>query len=76
MMVNEEVLLQPFLKIHPEDNVLVALKDLPAGTTLSFDNNSLVLQQDVAAKHKFFIREMELAHVSVYQSLLIPKTFS
>ena len=28
MMVNEEVLLQPFLKIHPEDNVLVALKDL------------------------------------------------
>lgn len=42
-----------FLKIHPQDNVLVALKDLPEGTIIRCDGRVIVLRQEVKAKHKF-----------------------
>ena len=54
----EKILRQPFLKIHPKDNVVVALNDLPAGTLVYIDNNEFLLRQAIAAKHKFFINEM------------------
>ena len=41
------------LKIHPEDNVLVALTDLKAGETVEFEGNSITLIDNVPAKHKF-----------------------
>src|SRR5690606_28300149 len=44
---------QAYLRIHPEDNVLVALRDLQAGTTIEMGEISFPLLQDVAAKHKF-----------------------
>lgn len=44
---------QAYLRIHPEDNVLVALRDLQAGTTIEIGEISFPLLQDVAAKHKF-----------------------
>ena len=50
--------LQPYLKIHPDDNVLVALKNLPSGTAISLNGDVLVLQDDIGAKHKFFINDM------------------
>lgn len=42
-----------FLKIHPSDNVYVALTDLKAGETVSLPHGSLTLVDDVPAKHKF-----------------------
>lgn len=42
-----------FLKIHPQDNVLVALKDLPEGAIIRCDGRVIVLRQEVKAKHKF-----------------------
>ena len=42
-----------FLKIHPSDNVYVALTDLRAGETLAANNKSIVLADDIPAKHKF-----------------------
>src|SRR6187431_942826 len=42
-----------FLKIHPADNVLVALTDLKAGEKISFNDASLTLVDDIPAKHKF-----------------------
>lgn len=42
-----------FLKIHPADNVFVALSDLKAGETLSIHGSPLTLVDDVPAKHKF-----------------------
>ena len=42
-----------FLKIHPADNVFVALTDLKAGEKISYEGKSLVLKDDVNAKHKF-----------------------
>ena len=42
-----------FLQINPADNVLVALRDLPAGTAIAHVGQQLVLPQLVRAKHKF-----------------------
>ncbi len=42
-----------FLKIHPADNVLVALTDLKAGEKIIYNNDTLQLANDVPAKHKF-----------------------
>jgi altronate hydrolase len=39
---------QQILKIHPKDNVWVALQDIPAGTTIE----GITAIRDVAAKHK------------------------
>lgn len=46
------------LKIHPEDNVLVALTDLKKGEKVELDGLHLTLQDDVPAKHKFAQQEL------------------
>lgn len=42
-----------FLKIHPGDNVLVALTDLRAGEKIQYNGATFNLQHNVQAKHKF-----------------------
>jgi altronate hydrolase len=42
-----------FLKIHPSDNVFVALTDLKAGDRIVHGTTTLTLVDDVTAKHKF-----------------------
>jgi altronate hydrolase len=42
-----------FLKIHPSDNVFVALSDLNAGETIHHNGTSFALPQPIPAKHKF-----------------------
>ncbi|MEZ0539213.1 UxaA family hydrolase [Fibrella arboris] len=41
------------LKIHPDDNVIVALADLPAGAVVHHDGHAYTVPNGVAAKHKF-----------------------
>ncbi len=41
------------LKVHPADNVIVALTDLKAGEVVTLDGAQYVLTEDIAAKHKF-----------------------
>ncbi|GHN02330.1 dehydratase [Cytophagales bacterium WSM2-2] len=48
-----------FLKIHPADNVWVALTDLKAGETLSLPSSPLKLINDIPAKHKFVERDLQ-----------------
>ncbi len=65
-----------FLKIHPADNVLVALTDLRAGTQISYNGTSITLQNDVPAKHKFVINDLgEGADIFMY-GILVGKTMS
>ena len=47
-----------FLQIHPDDNVLVALKDLQAGSVIKLNSYSFPLHDHVAAKHKFTINAL------------------
>lgn len=48
-----------YLRIHPDDNVLVALVDLPRGYSFNLDDQKIVLHEDVPAKHKFTICAMQ-----------------
>jgi len=71
MMVKDG--LQPYLKIHPDDNVLVALKNLPSGTTISLNGDVLTLQEDIGAKHKFFIHDMNAGDEVIMYGALVGK---
>ena len=60
-----------YLRIHPADNVLVALQDLPAQTVVEFENQTLVLPEAIPAKHKFFLQDMAPgAEVTMYGGLV------
>ena len=48
-----------YLKIHPSDNVYVALTDLKAGEKLSLNGRSLTLIDDIPAKHKFLEKSLK-----------------
>ncbi len=43
----------PILRIHPSDNLLVALRDLAPGETVALEGRSWTLTELVPAKHKF-----------------------
>lgn len=48
------------LKVHPKDNVLVALTDLRKGETIETPEHSLVLESDVSAKHKLAVADLKV----------------
>jgi len=54
-----ELMNKRFLQIHPDDNVLVALQDLPAGEKVIWNGDEIILQDRINAKHKFFIHELQ-----------------
>ncbi|GGH19584.1 altronate dehydratase [Sphingobacterium alkalisoli] len=71
-----EKLRQDFLQIHPDDNVLVALRDLPAGYIAHFAGMEIKLKQHVQSKHKFTITTLrENSDVLMY-GVLVGKTNS
>jgi altronate hydrolase len=62
-----------FLKIHPDDNVLVALTNLTKGTVIEINGETITLQQDVAAKHKLFIHDMQSGDAIFMYGVLVGK---
>ncbi|SMC74301.1 UxaA family hydrolase [Pedobacter africanus] len=62
-----------FLQIHPDDNVLVALQDLPKGQIIVWNGKEIILQQDVHAKHKFFIDDLEVGGNVLMYGVLVGK---
>ena len=47
------------LKIHSNDNVIVALSDLQQGETVTLDGQEYILTENIAAKHKFAMQDFE-----------------
>ncbi len=62
-----------FLKIHPADNVLVALTDLKAGENISYNGSSVTLVHDVQAKHKFVMHSMKPEDEIIMYGILVGK---
>ena len=62
-----------FLQIHPDDNVLVALQDLPKGQVIEWNNSQMILQEDIRAKHKFFIQDMNVDDEVLMYGVLVGK---
>lgn len=53
----------PFLLLDPADDLVVALRHLPAGTRCALPEGELLLPQEVPAKHKFFRRAVEAGDI-------------
>lgn len=59
------------LKLHPKDNVIVALQNLKAGEIVDFEGVSYEIQHDLDAKHKFVTEDLAVGdHVTMYGVLV------
>ena len=54
-----------FLQIDLRDNVLVALKPLEKGTSITWLGESFRLIDDIPAKHKFFIQDLPVGEKAI-----------
>lgn len=61
------------LKVHPGDNVIVALTDLKAGEEIVFEGKGFILKSDVDAKHKFAERRFEAGDEIIMYGVLVGK---
>lgn len=73
---NEFDMKQRVLRIHPKDNVLVALQDLSKGEAIHYDKEEYILQEDIGAKHKFFMQDMRPGDSIIMYGVLVGKTQS
>lgn len=64
---------QKIIQVHPNDNVLVALVDLAKGEEISFNGTSYTLQENVGAKHKFFMQDMQPGDGIIMYGVLVGK---
>jgi len=48
-----------YVRIHPKDNVLVALQNLEQGTEINFEGQTIKLVDKIAAKHKFTLGDLQ-----------------
>ena len=64
------------LKVHPADNVIVALSDLQKGETVGFQGVDYVMQDRIQAKHKFFQQAMRPGDDVIMYGVLVGKTQS
>lgn len=61
------------LKLHPKDNVLVALLDLKKDQQVELSGHSYVLVSDVSAKHKFATEDLATGAEIVMYGVLVGK---
>jgi altronate hydrolase len=71
MMVREQEGVRSLLKIHPDDNVLVALEDLKAGTPILIDAGEITVLQDTPSKHKVFIKDLNAGESVIMYGTLV-----
>ena len=71
MLINEAK--RRILKMHPEDNVLVALTDLEKGEKVVFEEQIYILEETIKAKHKFYTTDLSLGDEVVMYGVLVGK---
>jgi altronate hydrolase len=64
---------QRVLKVHPTDNVIVALQDLIAGETVVYNGKSHLVREPIPAKHKFFEYDMIAGEAVKMYGVLVGK---
>jgi len=65
-----------FLKIHPSDNVLVALADLKVGEQVSTNGKEIRLIDSIQAKHKFVEHQLNPEDEIIMYGVLVGKALS
>ena len=64
---------QKLVKVHPNDNVLVALTNLSKGEVVNYQGEEFVLQDDVPAKHKFVTTDIQAGDVVEMYGVMVGK---
>lgn len=62
-----------FLKIDKADNLIVALQNIPKGTVLQIDGKDILVQEEVSAKHKFAIDNLNVGDIAVMYGVTVGK---
>ena len=65
---------QLYLKIHPTDNIVAALTDLPMGMSLEVDGQIIVLSEKIPAKHKFTTRPFSKDEEMIMYGVIVGKS--
>ena len=63
------------LKIHPEDNVVVALQDLPGGAAIEVEGKTVELAEDIPMKHKFVTAPLAEGDEILMYGVLVGKSY-
>jgi altronate hydrolase len=61
------------LRVHPDDNVLVALRELEAGAEVVYEGTRYVLPEGVRAKHKVVTRDLAPGEAVVMYGVMVGK---
>ena len=61
------------LKVHPKDNVIVALRDLEKGEMIVFEGSQYEMQERVQAKHKFYTEDLAKGGEVIMYGVLVGK---
>jgi altronate hydrolase len=61
------------LKVNPDDNVIVALTDLPQGSVVTYNNQQYTLTDNVQAKHKFAAQDFQQGDDIIMYGVLVGK---
>ncbi|MEQ9286578.1 MAG: altronate dehydratase family protein [Cyclobacteriaceae bacterium] len=59
------------IQIHPDDNIIAALKDLRAGDEHQVQGTKVVLKQDIQAKHKFSLHDFKVGEQIYMYGVLV-----
>ena len=61
----------PILKVHPDDNVIVALDDLKPGQQFEINKSTIQLREDIPLKHKFSLDDLKEGDPVIMYGVLI-----
>ncbi|HQU60424.1 MAG TPA: UxaA family hydrolase, partial [Saprospiraceae bacterium] len=61
------------LKVHPNDNVVVALRDFKSGERVEWNGATLELLEDIPVKHKFSERDFKTGEEIIMYGVLVGK---
>lgn len=59
------------LRVHPADDLIVALQDLAVGQTVHLEGQSWTLPEAIPAKHKFAARGFPLGHLATMYGVTV-----
>lgn len=62
------------LKVHPQDNVVVALRDLEQGESVGVEEEQFIVQERIPAKHKFYAADLPQGAEIIMYGVLVGKT--
>lgn len=65
--------MQKLLKVHPSDNVIVALSDLPAGQTVTYEGDVFLIRDKIPQKHKFVTHDLTIGDPVFMYGVLVGK---